>query len=70
MNRFEKEVRKALIDKDMSMKDFATQLNISVSYLCDIFKGKRPAKEQKKRIINALALPQNLLNEEYEEKGA
>jgi len=56
MSEFEKEVRKALIDRDMSLSDLAEKLGISLSYLYDIFKGSRKGEEQKKKIIELLGL--------------
>lgn len=56
MNTFEKEVRKALIDKEMSMADLAKALNISAAYLYDIFKGARPGRKQIDRIVELLNL--------------
>jgi predicted transcriptional regulator len=58
MNDFEKTVRKALIDKDMTLSNLAEQLGISLAYLYDILKSSRKAEHQKKRIAE-------LLNFEY-----
>lgn len=56
MSEFEKQVRKALIDKEMSLSDLANELQISVSYLYEILKGTRKSDEQKQKIKNLLGL--------------
>jgi predicted transcriptional regulator len=56
MSEFEKQVRHALIDHDMSMKDLAEQLEITVSYLYDIITGSRKAEHQKQRIRQLLSI--------------
>jgi len=47
---YEKEVKKALIDKDLRVKDLQQQLNISTSYMCEIFKGTRKAIDKRETI--------------------
>lgn len=56
MSEFEKQVRHALIEKEMSISDLAKELEISVSYLHDILTGKREAEHQKKRIRKFLSI--------------
>lgn len=56
MNNFEKEVRKALIDREMKLTDLADALGISLTYLYDIMNGSRKAEHQKKKIIEILEL--------------
>ena len=56
MSEFEKQVRHALIDRNMSMTDLASELGISVSYVFEIIKGTRKAEEQKARIRQFLNL--------------
>lgn len=41
MSEFEKTVKKALIEHDMTMSDLAELLGISLSYTSDLIKGKR-----------------------------
>lgn len=41
MSEFEKAVKKALIDHDMTMQDLADQMGITISYVSDLIKGKR-----------------------------
>jgi len=56
MTTFEKEVRKALIDKEMSITELAQQLGITAAYLYDILKGNRTGKKQKKKIVQILGI--------------
>lgn len=56
MSEFEKQVRHALIDHNMSMKELAEQLEITVSYLYDIITGARKAEHQKQRIRQLLSI--------------
>lgn len=56
MSEFEKKVRHALIDHNMSMKELAEQLEITVSYLYDIITGARKAEHQKYRIRQLLSI--------------
>ena len=56
MSEFEKQVRHALIDHNMTMKDLAEQLEISVSYLYDIITGARKAEHQKQSIRQLLSI--------------
>lgn len=59
MSEFEKQVRHALIDKNMSLTDLADELGISVSYVYEIIKGTRKAEDQKVRIREYLGLTDN-----------
>lgn len=56
MSEFEKKVRHALIDRNMSMTDLASELGISVSYLYELIKGTRKAEDQIARIKSFLGL--------------
>lgn len=56
MSEFEKQVRHALIDHNMTMKELAEQLGISVAYLYDIIAGARKAEHQKQRIRQLLSI--------------
>lgn len=56
MSEFEKNVRKALIDRDMNLSDLAKELEISLTYLYDILKSTRKAGKQRKKIIEVLGL--------------
>lgn len=56
MSEFEKQVRHALIEKEMSLSDLARELEISVSYLHDIMTDKREAEHQRKRIKQFLTI--------------
>lgn len=50
MSEFEKQVKIALIERNMTMGDLANELGISISYVSDLLKGKRTNQEQLKRI--------------------
>lgn len=41
MSEFEKQVRHALIDRDMTMTDLANELGITISYVSDLLKRCR-----------------------------
>lgn len=56
MNDFEKAVRHALIDKEMTMTDLAGYLGLSVGYVSDILNGNRNAEAQKARIKDFLQI--------------
>lgn len=56
MSEFEKQVRHALIDHNMTMTCLAEQLGISISYLYEIIKGTRTAENQKQRIRQVLGI--------------
>ena len=56
MSEFERAVRHALVDRDMSLTDLANELGISVSYIYEIIHGTRKADDQKKRIREFLGL--------------
>lgn len=56
MSEFEKQVKKALIDRNMTMTDLAEALGISLSYVSDLIKEKRTNKDQFVRIQEFLNL--------------
>lgn len=56
MEQFEKQVKKALIDRDMTMTDLAEALGISISYVSDLIKSKRNNENQIARIKGFLNL--------------
>lgn len=56
MSEFEKQVKKALIDRNMTMADLAEALGISLSYVSDLIKEKRNNEEQIARIKDFLNL--------------
>lgn len=56
MSEFEKQVKKALIDRNMTMGDLAEALRISLSYVSDLIKEKRNNEEQIARIKDFLNL--------------
>lgn len=56
MTEFEKQVKKALIDRNMTMTDLAEALGITISYVSDLIKGKRKNQAQIDRIKGFLSL--------------
>lgn len=54
-----KQARKKMIDKDMKMTELAIELNISSSYLTDIFSGARKGTQQRKKIVKILEINEN-----------
>lgn len=63
MSEFEKQVRHALIDNNMTMKGLAEQLGLSVSYVYEIIKGTRNSDEQKARIKQMLGISDTISDE-------
>ena len=55
-SKFEKDVRKALIDKDMTMTNLAEELGIMNSYAYELITGSRKSRDQIKRICQILGL--------------
>lgn len=66
MSEFEKQVRHALIDRDMTMTDLANELGITISYVSDLLKGKRTNQEQLQRIKEFLEITDT---DDYEEQN-
>ena len=56
MSEFEKKVKKALIDRNMTLTDLAEALGISLSYVSDLIKEKRTNEDQLARIKKFLNL--------------
>lgn len=56
MSEFEKAVKKALIDHEMTMQDLADVLGITVSYVSDLIKGKRSNTLQIAKICSFLGV--------------
>lgn len=54
--RFGIEAKKILLDKGMTQTDLAKELQISNSYLTEIFKGTRKGTKQKERISKILGM--------------
>ena len=65
---FGREVRKALIDNDMTISDLAKEIDISKSYLFEILAGTRQGSEQKVKIVKVLNMDPNLIDLETEIK--
>lgn len=56
MSAWEKEVRKALIDRNMSVPDLADVIGCNVTYVYDIFSGARPGVKYVDKINDFLGL--------------
>lgn len=56
MSEFEKAVRKALIDREMSLSDLAREIGISISYMYEVLRGTRRSEEQIQKIRDYLDL--------------
>lgn len=64
MSEFEKQVKIALIERNMTMGDLADELGISISYVSDLLKGKRSNQAQLDRIKDFLNLSDIVVYEE------
>lgn len=56
MSAWEKEVRKALIDRDMNIPELAAEIGFNVTYLYDVFNGVRPGKRVKAAVNDYLKI--------------
>lgn len=57
-----KEVKKAMIDRDMSIADLAAELNLSSAYVTRIINGTFMIPETKKRISKYLDISSELIS--------
>ena len=57
-----KEVKKAMIDRDMSIADLAAELNLSSAYITRIINGTFIIPETKKRISKYLDISTELIS--------
>ena len=66
-----KEVKKAMIDRDMSIADLAAELNLSSAYVTRIINGTFIIPETKKRISKYLDISSELISSQldYNMKG-
>lgn len=56
MLSYRDKVKIALIEKKMSQRDLAKEMNISIVYLTDILAGNRTASERRKQIAEILEM--------------
>ncbi len=56
MSEFEKAVRHALIDKDMTVSGLASKLGLSVSYTHELIRGTRKSSQHVKAIKEILGI--------------
>lgn len=64
---FGKEVKKRLIDIDMSQKELANRLGYSASYLVEILRGSRGAENARRKICEAVGLDYDEVMEKLRE---
>jgi ribosome-binding protein aMBF1 (putative translation factor) len=69
MSNFEKQVRHALIEKEMKITDLTEALGITTQYLWEIFKGTRKADETRARIRQYLGI-EVIENEDDDSEGS
>ena len=60
MSEFEKLVRHALIDHNMTMSELAEKLGISVSDAYELIKGSRKNEEQKAKMKDVLGIVEDV----------
>lgn len=55
-SKWEKEVRKAMIDKDLSMRDLANALNLTPQYLSSVINGRVVSEPAIKTVSDYLGI--------------
>lgn len=65
--QFGKEVKKRLIDMDMTQRDLAEKLGVSSPYITDILRGTRTSANTQRRICEAVGLDYDELMKRLEE---
>lgn len=56
MSTWEKQIRKALIDRNMTISDLAAKLDVTAAYIYDIISGNRKATELRQKINDFLGI--------------
>ena len=51
-----KEIKKKLVELNMTQRKLAEKVNVSENYLTDILRGRRSGKKYMEKIINILAI--------------
>ena len=64
---FGKEIKKRMIDLDMDQKDLAEAINVTPSYISDVFRGARSGVKIKRKICEAVGLEYDQLIKQLEE---
>ncbi|CQR51425.1 hypothetical protein PRIO_0195 [Paenibacillus riograndensis SBR5] len=62
-SEFGAEARKVMLQKKIKMKDVASELGVSVTYVSEIFKGTRPGERQKPLIAKMLGMESEVVHE-------
>lgn len=57
MTTYEKKVWHALIDKDMQLKELASQIGYTAPYIRDVLQGNRKSEKVRKEIERILDVP-------------
>lgn len=53
---FGREIKKALVDKEMTQRQLAAEIGVAPAYINHIIFGERPGAKYKQQIITALGL--------------
>ena len=67
---FGKEIKKRLIDIDMTQMDLARKMNVSAPYVGEILRGTRTSDNARRRVCEAVGLDYDQLMKQLEERGA
>lgn len=67
---FGKEIKKHLIDIDMSQSDLARKMGVSSPYVGEILRGTRNSENAKRKVCEAVGLDYEKLMQRLDEKGA
>ena len=65
---FGKEIKKRMIDLDMNQKDLAEAINVTPSYISDVFRGARSGVKIKRKICKTVGLEYDQLMKQLEER--
>ena len=56
MSAWEKQIRKALIDRNMTISNLADEMGVTAAYIYDIISGNRKATELRQKINKYLEI--------------
>ena len=66
---FGKEIKKRLIDIDMTQMDLARKMGVSAPYVGEILRGTRTSENAQRKVCEAVGLDYGQLIKQLEEKG-
>lgn len=69
VTNFGKEIKKRMIDIDMSQSDLARKMGVSSPYVGEILRGTRNSENAKRKVCEAVGLDYEKLIQELEGKG-